>query len=123
VVRLQNLFDSESLLGQAISAELAHAHAVAPAASGEDESGDAIAFAVDTIDHEQLFLQTQSRANTPAANMSDTLRAYHFEVDHSPRRSAGGDAQVGNCADPSDRASQACLHRAERKFCRPVRER
>jgi len=37
VVGLQNLFDVQALLGQAVRAKLAHAHAVAPAASREDE--------------------------------------------------------------------------------------
>ena len=59
VIRLENLFDVESLLRQAVGAELAHANAVTPAASGEDECGNSIVFVVDAIDYEELFLQAQ----------------------------------------------------------------
>src|SRR5207248_1946144 len=59
VIRFENLFDVESLLRQAVGAELAHANAVTPAASGEDERGNPIVFVVDAIDYEELFLQTQ----------------------------------------------------------------
>src|SRR5437667_11156680 len=83
VVSLQNLFRAEALPGQTVGADLAHAYAVAPAAAGEDESRDAIAGAVDAIENEELFAQTQRRTNSSTANVRRALGAYDFEIDHA----------------------------------------
>src|SRR5258707_9317312 len=82
VIGLQNLFRAEALPGQTVSADLAHAHAMAPAASGEDKSGDAIAAGVDAIENEELFAQTQRRTNPSTAHVTGALGADNFEVNY-----------------------------------------
>src|SRR6266571_325676 len=57
VIGLENLFGGVALPGQTVSADLAHADAVAPAAPGEHESSDAIIHSVNAIHHEELFPQ------------------------------------------------------------------
>src|SRR6266446_7274128 len=96
VVGLQNLFDRETLLRQAIGAELAHAHAVTPTTASENKSSYAIVFVVESIDDEELFLQTEGRTDAAAANMTDTLRANDFQIDYPSRGTAFGDAQIGD---------------------------
>src|SRR5437588_2273792 len=102
VVGLQNLFDRETLLRQAIGAELAHADSVTPSAPGEDESSHPIVFVVESIDDEELFLQTEGRTDAAAANMTDTLRANDFQIDYPSRRTAFGHAQIGDGSDAAN---------------------
>ena|ERR1700687_3454986 len=82
VVSLEDLIDREPLSSQPIRAHLAHADAMAPAASGKNKANDVTAVAVQAIDDKELFAQAQGRANASTANVAHALRADNFEVDH-----------------------------------------
>ena len=102
VISLQNLLDIVALPGQTISPYLEHASGVPPTSSGEDESGYTIIFGLQAIDYKELFTQSQRRADSPAANVASALSANDFQIDHAPRRSTRGNAQVRDCADAAN---------------------
>ena len=51
------------------------------------------------IDDEQLLFQSECRSNSSTANVRQALSSDNFQVDHAPRRTLFGDAQVGDRSD------------------------
>src|SRR2546421_5618445 len=123
VISLEYLLNIQSLLRQTVSAVLAHADAVPPAAPDEDKAGDVIVRPIDAIDYEQLFAQPQRRANTPTTNVADALGADDFQINHAARRAPRSDFQICEPPDSSHRTCEPGLHLSHGQFAGPIRER
>ena len=80
VIGFKNLLGGETLLREAVGADRAHAHTVAPAATGEDELGDSPFVVVFTIDDEELVAQAKRGADAAAANGRGPVRADDLEI-------------------------------------------
>ena len=59
IVRFDYLLGGPALLRESVSADLAHADAVSPAATEKSESSDAPAVVILVFDDKQLFTQTE----------------------------------------------------------------
>src|ERR1044072_3431259 len=86
VVSLENLLDREALARQAVGADLTHPYAAPPAPPGNNEPGDATAFAVCPIDDKELFAQAERRPNASAAHVAGALRTNYFQINYPARR-------------------------------------
>src|SRR6266480_840195 len=89
VIRLQNLFVSEALFCQSISADLAHADTMAPAASAKHKLADTTVVVILAINDEELFAQAQRRSNPAAPNVGYAIRADNLQIRHPAGRAAG----------------------------------
>src|ERR1043165_8027644 len=83
VIRLKNLFVTPSLPGKSVCTNLAHTDAMTPAASGEDKLRYASIVIKLAVDHKKLFLQTQRRADSPAADVRGSIGANNFQIGYS----------------------------------------
>src|SRR6266550_6242577 len=96
VIRLQNLFVSEALFCQSISADLAHADTMAPAASAKHKLADTTVVVILAINDEELFAQAQRRSNPAAPNVGYAIRADNLQIRHAARRAPGDHTKIHN---------------------------
>ena len=80
IISFENLFGGETLLGEAVGADLAHAYAMPPATADEYELGDTSFVVVFTIDNEELFAEAQNGADASAANVRGAVGPDDLEI-------------------------------------------
>lgn len=80
---------------------LAHPDAVAPAAAGERIARNAVA-RVALVDNEELLPQPKCRADPPAFQRLDPVRADDLDLGRPPRIAPRFDVHIVECPDAAD---------------------
>src|SRR2546428_519502 len=94
IVRLENLFVAQALSCQTVGADLAHPHAVTPAAADENKAGYAPFFIILLVDYKKLFAQSERGSNTATTHVRDPFSSDDLEIRRSSRSTACHHAKI-----------------------------
>ena len=83
VISFQYLLSGPALSRESVGADLAHADAVAPTAPNKYELRNSSRIIILTVDHKQLFTQSQRRSNAAATHMRGAVRPDNLEIRNS----------------------------------------
>src|SRR6185295_4518072 len=122
VILLKNLCEGVAVARQPVSADLAHADAMSPAAPREDKCREATARVVFAVDDEEVFFQAERAAQLRTAQPRGAVVTGDFDFNHAIRIGELRRRDAFKLPDIDTRARQPPLHLFSADALLPLRD-